>query len=231
MMLDGTFNYLKLFTDLLPNDTIGWGYTAILIFWLYTFYKKGISGISNEVKISFLICIFYLLAIFLKTENHIFRGHSYYMFGLMPYISIIVASSLHDIGEKWDINPRKWSKAIIVIGLITLIGREGHSYRVDPYPYSALVAKKDIDSVIPASELIAVNEAGPIKLYYFHRKGWGLKTTKMLDKSYVEELKSKGLKYMVFWREKDLSEHQVREALHPKEVWYFKGNELLVVAL
>ena len=80
--------------------------------------------------------------------------------------------------------------------------------------------EKIAEQHIESESLIAINQpvGNPQELYFTHRKGWVLHNDEILNASRMDEVKSKGCKYLIisrkYWDNKILNEELVFENLH-----------------
>ncbi|MBI4827693.1 MAG: hypothetical protein HY804_02595 [Nitrospinae bacterium] len=143
------------------------------------------------------VFVLYLIALSLITGNH-FMGHTYYLLGAEPYLNLVVAfgaAAVIQAGAKRNSRIEGFFLAVVLVSVLT--NQIQHYYR-DPDPYDFIAAGERLDTVVPKGARIAVNDGGrPVKLYFFHRKGWSQTDAETLDRGLVEGLRAKGLKWLV----------------------------------
>lgn len=226
MILGGRFDFLRMILKVFPEDTIGWGEAIIFIAGIFCIVKTKFTGVRQEIWAVVIFVITYIIIITFKTGDHYF-GHTYYLFGIVPYYPLIVAWLTLSIFNYWKLNSKKWSLILVAIIFIGFAGKFGYKYSRDHYPTDAIEAGKIVDTVVPIGEKVGVNDGGkPIKLYYFHRKGWALSLEDMLNPAIVQSLKDKKLQYLVYWDANGLSADLIKKEIEPSKIWSFPEHKL-----
>jgi len=129
-------------------------------------------------------------AFIIKTGN-VFALHSYYVIPFVPVMALIAGAGLSFLPKKLYI----W---IICFISLEAIANQQHDFFI---PYSErfkLSLEQEINTYIPLNEKIALcGTTGPQYLYFAHRKGWGLSPQQTSDTAYMNQVKSKGYRYLV----------------------------------
>jgi hypothetical protein len=130
------------------------------------------------------------LAFIIKTGN-VFALHSYYVIPFVPVMALIAGIGLYFI-------PKKAYVWIICFIAIEAIANQQHDFFVPDSEKFKLGLEQEINTYVPLNEKIALTgTTGPQYLYFAHRKGWGLSPQQTTDTVYMNEVKSKGYKYLV----------------------------------
>ncbi len=234
IIMNGEFNIFEFF-KVFAQGVTNWGQFGIsLIIMTMIFLGTKFKNLYISSNIVFAITTIIISIIFLtiKAGNHYF-GHRYYLFGLLPYFALIIGwlipSSLNILIPKRE---KIGNLIIIVIIVVALFATEGHHYFGDDYPFRALEAGEKIQKIISKDSLIAVNDSGkPIMLYFFNRKGWSISEGQMLNKDYVNKLKSKGLRFLVFWSPEENSKRNLDSFPLKVSLWYFQKQDLYIMEI
>ena len=78
------------------------------------------------------------------------------------------------------------------------IANQQHDFFLKPSAQHLLNLESDLNQISQPNDLIAINSGDvPTPMYFAHRKGWILHQEDLLNVSYLEDLKSKGVKFVV----------------------------------
>lgn len=143
--------------------------------------------------------IFWILVFTLSTfsivilkAGYTFPHHNYYIIPFVPVMALVAGFGLSSIDNKK-----------VRIFLVTAIAIEGianqqHDFFLKPSSQQLLNLESDLDQISQPNDFIAINSGDvPTPMYFAHRKGWILHQEDLLNLSYLEDMKSKGLKFVV----------------------------------
>lgn len=190
-------NFEQGFNEILQNFnlTLSRFYETALKFIGFTAFVYGlvIAIVKEDSKIYLLfILTFISFSIIIFKAGFTFAHHSYYVIPFVPVMALIAGYGLTKI---------KYSKiALIILIAISIEGltNQQHDFRIKEKEEKILNLEKDLDSVSQQSDLILINSgAYPTPMYFSHRKGWVNSNEEIINESYINELKNKGLKYIV----------------------------------
>jgi hypothetical protein len=121
-----------------------------------------------------------------------FTHHGYYMIPFVPVMALLAAYGLQIIQS---IQVKGW---IILAIAIEGIAAQQHDFRIHENYQNCMKLETALDQFSERTDLILINSGEyPTPMYFAHRKGWINTNEKVLDPNYIDELKSKGLKYIV----------------------------------
>jgi hypothetical protein len=230
MLFDGRIDWIKVFCKVLPQDYLGWGLSAAVLYGGWRAVQAGrLSPLPCPVIASLAVTAVYFALILLKSGDKFVEGHSYYLYGSLPFVPMVVAFML-DAGLR-NIS-RRMGIVLVVIVFLALAGRVGHYYKRDPVPDRLIAMRPLIDAVVPPGARIGVNvPVNPMNLYFFRRTGWLLSNGQLTDREYMERLRERGLRYLVLVAPKGVRYEELSAALLPELVWLYPEQELTIMAL
>ncbi|MCZ4408865.1 glycosyltransferase family 39 protein [Cryomorphaceae bacterium 1068] len=160
---------------------------------IYTLFALGFSG--------FLLVVF--------KAGFTFSHHNYYIIPFVPIMALVAGYGLSQIE----------SQKIAVFLLVAIcaegIANQHQDFRIKERSAKILNLESDLDQFSERSDLILINSGYyPTPMYFAHRKGWVNTNEQIQVKEYLEDLQSKGLKYIVilkraFGKEMELNDHEV----------------------
>lgn len=168
--------------------------TALKFIGFATFlYGLIVSIVKKEQKIYLLFAVsFVAFSLIIFKAGFTFSHHNYYIIPFAPVMALIAGYGLSKI---------KYSKiAIIFIVAISIegIANQYHDFRIKEKDKAILNLEKDLDKVSQREDLILINSGNyPTSIYFAHRKGWIESNEEILKDNYINDLKGKGLKYIV----------------------------------
>ncbi len=78
------------------------------------------------------------------------------------------------------------------------IANQQHDFFLKPSSQQLLNLESDLNQISQPNDLIAINSGDvPTPMYFAHRKGWIIHQDDLLNESFRDELKEKGLKFIV----------------------------------
>lgn len=172
------------------------GFIVFIAGLFYALYKRErvLMGI-------FALSLSALMLILVKGGAAVLH-HDYYMIPFAPVMALLAAYALNHI-------PNRWLALTLVLG----IGLEGllnqvHDFRIKDGDRPVLGLEQVMDRVVPVGKLVAINSGRyPTPMYFAHRKGWVLANGELANTALVEDLRSRGLEYIVVMKkmyERDL---------------------------
>jgi hypothetical protein len=160
---------------------------AVFIYGLY------VSIIKKDWKIyALFVLTFVSFAVIILKSGYTFLHHNYYIIPFVPIMALVTG---------YGLSKMKYSKiAFIILIVISVegIANHQHDFRIKEKDKRILNLEKDLDSVSFQNDLILINSGYlPTPMYFAHRKGWINTNENIQDEKYIENLKYKGLKYIV----------------------------------
>ena len=131
-------------------------------------------------------------SIVILKAGYTFPHHSYYIIPFVPVMALVAGFGLSSIDNKK-----------LRIFLMTAIAIEGianqqHDFFLKPNSQQLLNLESDLNQISQPNDLIAINSGDvPTPMYFAHRKGWIIHQDDLLNESFRDELKEKGLKFIV----------------------------------
>lgn len=193
------------------NQTLNKFYDVALKFIGFTAFVYGLvkSIIRKNWKI-YLLFVLPLISfsIIIIKAGYTFTHHSYYIIPFVPVMALVAGYGLSEIGNS------KIALLILISISIEGIANQQHDFILSEKNKRILNIEKDIHKVTHQSDLIVINSGNfPTPMYFSHRKGWVTSNEKIKNDEYIDELKNKGLKYIVilkrtFGTEIELTQHE-----------------------
>lgn len=162
------------------------GFAAFLFGLIYAIVKR-----DKTVLLLFLLT-FFSFCVVIGKAGFSFPHHDYYVIPFVPVMAIIAGYGLTKI---------PYSKiAIILLIFISIegIANQQHDFRIKEKDLYLLKLESELDEISHRDDLIIINSSKyPTPMYFAHRKGWVNSNEMINDPSYINELKDKGLKFIV----------------------------------
>ena len=165
----------------------------------YTGFAAFLAGLFLIIKNRqwlklgiFLVPYLAFLVILVKTGASI-MGDTYYVITVIPAMAFIAGTGLTYI------NNRKIVVAILIIVGIESLAAQIYDFRLRE-PYKSLTTLESImDTLSEKNDLIVINSDtnNPTAMYFAHRRGWTVPTPKLQDAAFMNDIKSRGCKYVV----------------------------------
>lgn len=193
------FSNLNQVFDKFYEEALGYtGFVLFLFALLNCFIKKN-KLLTQIFTISFLS---FLLIIF--KSGFAFYEHSYYIIPFAPIMALIVANFLESL---------KIKHVLIFLTLFTTeaIISKNHDFYIKEQNSQLLYLEPLLDSLeISRSDLILINSGNvPTPMYFAHRKGWVTWNNEIENQNYINDLKAKGLRYIIILKRTFGSEIQL----------------------
>lgn len=151
---------------------------------------------KKEVKIYgvLLLCFLAFLLIIFKA-GYTFSHHSYYIIPFVPVMALVAAYGLSALSNRLH-----EYGLLLAVGLIGILNQY-HDVIIRPEEKALLSLESKLDSVSTSQGLILINSGRyPTPMYFAHRRGW-IASNENIDSVYINELKPKGLSYVVILKE------------------------------
>lgn len=190
-------NMLQGFNEVVQHipDTLDKFYNVALKYIGFVAFLYGlvVSVVKREWKIYSLFALtFAVFMIIIFKAGFTFYHHNYYIIPFVPVMALVAGYGLANV---------KSSKiALMILFAISVEGvaNQQHDFRIKSDDLSLLSLEKDLDNVSSPDDLIIINSGEyPTPMYFAHRKGWVNSNDMIQNKEYIEELKAKGLRYIV----------------------------------
>jgi 4-amino-4-deoxy-L-arabinose transferase-like glycosyltransferase len=207
--LNNTFGYGDHFTYGCPLFSMGWA--EIEAKWREVLWRLFIVPMKYLGFLVFIGSLFYILikkrwAIFslfilpyvgfliiiLKTGHNVISDQ-YYVLCAIPAMAFVAGYGLSQISSK--------KLALLILCGIAAenIGDQINDFK----PHRNNIAFENIESIVDSvsnrHDLFVVNTGPhcPTAMYFAHRKGWTVSPSKLADKTFIEEIKGKGCKFVL----------------------------------
>jgi len=162
------------------------GFVAFIFGVLYAAFNK------DKVILLILIASFLSFCIIILKAGFIFPLHSYYIIPFVPVMSLLAGYGLSKIKY-----PKFVLFALVAIS-VEGIAKQHLDLFLSEKERSLVLLESDLDKVSKPTDLILINSGlYPTPLYFSHRKGWVNSNEKINNEGYINDLGSRGLKYIV----------------------------------
>ncbi len=189
------------------GNTIAWTFQFLLNNWqetLHMFYVKaaGFSGfVVAFIGLFFLIrsalsaklivgFSFILFAILMLKSGDKFTDHEYYIIPFIPVMALLAGISLSAL------KPKLLLMALLIISVEGVARKWEDQFIKSGKQLTHL--DEMLDPYMTNSDLIVINsDELPTPMYFAHRKGWVLPNQTLQQPQEIEQLKSKGCKFIL----------------------------------
>jgi len=146
----------------------------------------------NKLILYVLVVTFLAFLVIIFKAGLTFSRHSYYIIPFTPIMALVAGFGISKIK-----NQKLVLIILVVIALEGLLNQQ-HDFRIKTNSLSLLELENSLDLISEKEDLILINSGNyPTPMYFSHRKGWVNNNETIITKQYRDELKSKGLKYIV----------------------------------
>jgi hypothetical protein len=171
-------------------------------FYFEAFYSYGafllflagivIAAVKKELKVLAVLVLTFLafsLVVFKAGES--FSKHCYYVIPFVPVMALTAGYCLDQIKWKWIAN--------IIVFLVIAEGIINQQHDFYLLKQKHLLELESIaDKVSGRSDLILINgDYNPVHIYFSHRKGWTMEEEQIFDEGTIENVISKGCKFLI----------------------------------
>ena len=184
------------------------GYIAFLLYAIgvvLLFIKK-----EKKLLIPFVILSFFFF-LYMCKAGETFYVHNYYIIPFAPVMALLSAYALSFVPKPL------WRNILLFAIIIESVANQQDAFRINPKEIHKLELESIADKYTKKGELIAINTpvGNPQELYFTHRKGWVLRNEEISDPIKMEEIKSKGCRYLFiskeYWNGSSINEKLVFE--------------------
>jgi hypothetical protein len=164
-------------------------YSGFMVF-MYGLIKLIIDR-NRFLLIIFSICTLSFFILMLKMGDN-FPVHSYYILIYIPVMALIAGYGIAAINNKYLV--------LILVAIVCLenILNQQHDFYLKKERKKFITFEKTLSSYVKSSDKIVINcSPNPSAMYYAHRKGWIATNDQLHDGNYINDLYSKGCKYVV----------------------------------
>jgi 4-amino-4-deoxy-L-arabinose transferase-like glycosyltransferase len=160
---------------------------AVFLFGLgYALVKK------NKVVLSVFFLSLFSFSIIVFKAGLTFPHHNYYIIPFVPVMAFVAGYGLSKIKHP------TYALLILLTIVIEGIANQQHDFFIKDDAEYFIDLESELDSISNREDLIIINSGEyPTAMYFAHRKGWVAENEKLNDPKYIDELRKKGLKYMV----------------------------------
>lgn len=136
--------------------------------------------------------LFAAFAVIMLKAGWTFCNHAYYMIPFIPAMALVAGYGLSKIHQK----------SILYIFLVAIAVEGILNQKQDFYLHennkALLNLESELDSISRPDDLVLINSGTyPTPMYFAHRKGWIDYNENIAKGDYIDDLRSKGLKYIV----------------------------------
>ena len=185
------------FSEIVLNlkDTLKKFYDTAMKFSGFALFLVGIiySIIRKERKIYLLFsATFLVFTILILKSGFTFSHHSYYIIPFVPVMALVAGYGLEQIKNQ------RFRVLLLVIICLEGVGNQFHDFSIHENDSEILKLESCLDKFSNRKDLIVINSGEyPTPMYFAHRKGWVNSNDSIRSQTYVNNLKNKGLKYIV----------------------------------
>lgn len=162
-----------------------------------------VIGLYKSVKNKFdrvfyiFIVAFSGFLIFMFRAGFAFHHHNYYVIPFVPIMAFLCAYGILKIEFK-NVKYKKLKYIFLVTISIEGILNYHDDFFIKDNDYQISFLEKDLDKYSDRKDLILINSGNqPTPMYFAHRKGWITFNDSIKKPKYINQLKDKGLKFIV----------------------------------
>lgn len=152
-----------------------------------------VALVVKEKKILWvLISSFIFFSFVIIKSGYNFPHHSYYVIPFVPVMALVAGFAISRIKDT------RITTLVLIIISFEGIANQWHDFRIKDKDRFMVHLSVDLDKVSDRKDLFLVNsDQNPTPLYFAHRKGWVCPNERIVDKQFIDELKNKGLKFIL----------------------------------
>lgn len=163
---------------------VGFAFFLAGLFFAWKKQQKALGWIVGLSFISFLVVI-------LKS-GFAFYHHNYYIIPFVPVMALICGYGLIQFKNV------KWRYVFLVIIALEGILNYQDDFFIKDDDLAIYNLEKDFDAISSREDLVLMNSGNkPTPMYFAHRKGWVTFNDSIQNPAYINQLKHKGLKFVV----------------------------------
>lgn len=149
---------------------------------------------SMLLKVCLLLSIAFLVVVF--KAGSVFYHHAYYIVPFAPVMSLLAGYGICQLANKNLV----WVSLVIIA--TENIATRFSDYHINPNNAQVYFLERDLDRFSGRRDLVLINSGNvPTPMYFAHRKGWVATNALIANADYVQQLKKKGLKFIVILKE------------------------------
>lgn len=191
------------------KDTFKKFYDTALKFSGFIVFCFGLTYviINKERKIYLvLIATFTVFCVIILKSGFTFAHHTYYILPFVPVMALVAGYGIEQVKNK------RYRILLLLIICLEGLGNQFHDFRIHEHDSKLTQLATDLNTFSKQSDLIVINsENYPTPMYFAHRKGWINCNDTISNASYIQNLKYKGLKYIVILKQSFGTEIQLPE--------------------
>ncbi len=153
-----------------------------------------VMALINREKKVYLLFILTMLSfsVIMSKAGFTFSHHSYYIVPFVPVMALVAGYGLTKIKST------QLAFTLLIAISIEGIANQQHDFWIKDNNRRIMNLEKDLDKVSKRTDLILINSGSyPTPMYFAHRKGWVDTNEKIKDENFINDLRSKGLAYIV----------------------------------
>lgn len=147
----------------------------------------------KQRKLLFILAsCFACYSVLIAKAGYTFSHQNYYMVPLAPVMALAA-------GYLVSLMP-KWAYAVLLLTVVTEVSLNGiHDFEIRAKYAEVAELERELDHLgVKRADLIAINShPNPTPMYFSHRKGWLATNQELQNTEFVQDLKSRGLVYVV----------------------------------
>lgn len=189
-------SFAKGFREIMNHlpQTLGRFYETAMKYTGFAVFCFGlIYAILRKEKRILLVFFFSFAAfcIIIFKAGYTFYHHNYYIIPFVPVMALVAGYGLsREILSRYAV-------ILLVIVSVEGIADQQHDFRIKEKYERLLQLEPDLDKISGRDALICVNTNYPTPIYFAHRKGWRVSNEELRDPEYMQDLVSKGLRYII----------------------------------
>ena len=170
-------------------------FSAFQSYLFFSLFAVGLFFIIKQKKhliLGLLSLILFIFIIYIFKSGFFFYHHNYYIIPFVPIMALVAAYPLTLIKNK------KLLITILLFGIIEGIANQQQDFFINDKERHKLELEQIADKFSDRDDLIAINGNGnPQQIYLSHRKGWNLANKELNNEQLLDEIKSKGCRYLI----------------------------------
>jgi 4-amino-4-deoxy-L-arabinose transferase-like glycosyltransferase len=146
---------------------------------------------NKPLLLVFLVC-FASYAIVVLKAGVTFSRHSYYIIPFTPVMALVAAFAIEAVKST------KLKTLLLALILIEGISNKFHDFYIKDDYKAMLQLETHLDGLGSRSDFIAINSGDvPTPMYFSHRKGWVTFNETLCSSVYINDFKTKGLRFII----------------------------------
>lgn len=145
----------------------------------------------NRIVLWGILTLTVIFMVFAIKTGAVFPTHNYYVLPFVPVMAIVAGLGLQRM------EPRL---SLILLMLIAVegIGNQLTDFRIKDEVKYKLSLERQVNRLVPKGEKIIIHTGpNPEWMYWYHRKGWSLEPSEILDPQKMQSVRTDGGRYIV----------------------------------